>query len=87
MPETDPTVFVRLLLQHQNDLLRDILPLVGFLDDAQDVLQETAAALWRKFGNYDTSRPFLPWAKPFAHHEVLMCLRKRRRYTLKGTLP
>jgi RNA polymerase sigma-70 factor, ECF subfamily len=81
MSEMDPTVFVRLLVQHQNDLLRYILPLVGSLDDAQDVLQETATALWRKFDNYDPSRPFLPWAKQFAHHEVLMCLRKRRRYT------
>src|SRR5262249_34727404 len=36
MAETDPSLFVRLLLQHQNDLLRHILPLVGCLDDAQD---------------------------------------------------
>jgi RNA polymerase sigma-70 factor, ECF subfamily len=81
MAETDPSLFVRLLLQHQNDLLRYILPLVGCLDDAQDVLQETATALWRKFDQYDPDCPFLPWAKRFAHHEVLMCHRRRRRYT------
>ena len=81
MAETDPSLFVRLLLQHQNDLLRHILPLVGCFDDAQDVLQETATALWRKFDQYDPQQPFLPWAKRFARNEVLMHHRKRRRYT------
>jgi RNA polymerase sigma-70 factor (ECF subfamily) len=81
MAATDPSLFVRLLLQHQNDLLRYILPLVGCLDDAQDVLQETATALWRKFDQYDPQQPFLPWARRFARNEVLMHHRKRRRYT------
>lgn len=79
--ESDPSLFVRLLLQHQNDLLRYVLPLVGCLDDAQDVLQEVATALWRKFDQFDTQQPFLPWAKRFAHHEVLMHHRRRRKYT------
>jgi RNA polymerase sigma-70 factor (ECF subfamily) len=81
MVDAGPSQFVRLLIKHQNDLLRYILPLVGCLDDAQDVLQETATALWQKFDQYDPGRPFLPWAKRFAHHEVLMYHRKRRRYT------
>src|SRR5207249_4301644 len=81
MTEKDPSGFVRLLLQHQNDMLRYILPLVGSLDDAEDVLQETALALWRKFEQYDPRRPFLPWARHFAHNEVLMHHRKRRSYT------
>ena len=59
MVETDPSLFVRLLLQHQNDLLGYILPLVGCLDDAQDVLQETATALWQKFDRYDPGRPLI----------------------------
>lgn len=79
MAET--TRFVRLLLQHQNDLMRYILPLVGCLEDAQDVLQETALAVWRKFDQYDPQQPFLPWIKRFARNEVLMHHRKRRRYT------
>jgi RNA polymerase sigma-70 factor (ECF subfamily) len=81
MREADPALFVRLLLQHQNEVLRYILPLVGNLDDAQDVLQQTALALWQKFGQYDPERPFLPWARRFAHNEVLMHHRRQRRYT------
>jgi RNA polymerase sigma-70 factor, ECF subfamily len=81
MADTDPAHFVRLLLQHQNALLRYILPLVGHLADAQDVLQETAVALWEKFADFDPDRPFLPWARQFARNEVLMHHRRRRRYT------
>ena len=62
MPAEGPSAFVRLLLEHQGALLRYILPLVGNLDDAQDVLQQTALALWQKFGQYDPSLPFLPFA-------------------------
>lgn len=81
MVRTDPSLFVRLLLQHQQALLRYILPLVGNLEDAQDVLQQAALALWQKFEQYDPERPFLAWAKRFAHNEVLMHHRRRRRYT------
>jgi RNA polymerase sigma-70 factor (ECF subfamily) len=72
---------VSLLLEHQNALLRYILPLVGNLDDAQDVLQQTALALWQKFDQYDHARPFLPFARRFAHNEVLMHHRRKRRFT------
>ncbi len=78
-PEADQ--FVRLWVRHQNDLLRTIAPLVGSMDDAQDVLQETALALWKKFDEYEQSHPFLPWAREFAKYEVLMHHRRRQKYT------
>lgn len=78
-PEADQ--FVRLWVRHQNDLLRTIAPLVGSMDDAQDVLQETALALWKKRDAYEQSQPFLPWARQFAKYEVLMYHRRRQRYT------
>jgi RNA polymerase sigma-70 factor (ECF subfamily) len=81
LSQPDPSEFVRLLMQHQNALLKFILPLVGCMSDAQDVLQETATALWKKFEQYDAEQPFLPWAKQFARNEVLMYRRKSRRYT------
>lgn len=81
MSGADPSEFVKILLRHQDALLRYILPLVGCFDDAQDVLQETATAIWRKFDQYDPKQSFLPWAKQFARNEVLMHHRRRRRYT------
>lgn len=68
-------------MRNQDALLRYVLPLVGCFDDAQDVLQETAAALWKKFDQYDPQQPFLPWARQFARNEVLMHHRRRKRYT------
>jgi RNA polymerase sigma-70 factor (ECF subfamily) len=81
MGEPDTGQFVKLLVQHQNELLRFIAPMVGSVTDAQDVLQDTALALWKKFEQYDQEQPFLPWAKQFAKYEVLMYHRRRQRYT------
>jgi RNA polymerase sigma-70 factor (ECF subfamily) len=39
--------------------------------DADDVLQETALALFRRFADYDPSRPFVPWALGVAKLQVL----------------
>ena len=44
----------------------------------EDLLQETGKALWKKFGDYDPSLPFLPWAKTFARYEVLNYLGRQR---------
>lgn len=66
-----PERFARLFATHQQGLLRYILMLTGRLEDAQDVLQETSVALLRKIGEYDDSRPFMPWARRFAYYEVL----------------
>jgi RNA polymerase sigma-70 factor (ECF subfamily) len=81
LTESDKQVFIALWTRHQNDLLRAIAPLVGSMDDAQDVLQATAMAVWKKMDEYDQGRPFLSWAKQFAKYEVLMHHRRRQRYT------
>ena len=70
-------LLVRLLSQHQDQMFRYIFALVPHADDARDVLQETSVALCRKFGDYDTNKPFLPWAYSFAYLEVLKYPRAR----------
>lgn len=72
--------YVRLLMLHQRDVFRYIVSLVPGLADAQEVMQETALALWRKFDEYDASRPFVPWAKQFAYFEALRFCRARSKY-------
>ena len=37
----------------------------------EDIMQETAIALWRKFDAYDPARPFVAWACRFALLQVL----------------
>ncbi|MBA4067493.1 MAG: hypothetical protein C0501_28045 [Isosphaera sp.] len=69
--------FVRLFAGAEPEVYRYVFALVPDPDDARDVMQETAAALWRKFGEYDPARPFVPWACRFALTEVHNFRRRR----------
>ncbi|MCB1208536.1 MAG: sigma-70 family RNA polymerase sigma factor [Verrucomicrobiales bacterium] len=72
MPESSTSTenLILLLTQHQEQLFRYIFSLVPCEADAKDILQETSVALFRKFDQYDTTRPFLPWAYRFAYLQV-----------------
>lgn len=83
MAEAATEQFVRLFARHQRDLFRYVLTLVANVEDAHEVLQETAAALWRKFDQYRPEEPFVPWARKFAYFEVL---KFRRRHRYRGAL-
>jgi RNA polymerase sigma-70 factor (ECF subfamily) len=63
--------FVRLFAAAQSEVLRYILALVPDLDDAQEILQETAIDLWKRFDQYDPDCPIVPWACRFAYFQVL----------------
>jgi RNA polymerase sigma-70 factor (ECF subfamily) len=78
---TRTELLVRLLSKHQDDLFRYIFALLPHEEDARDVLQETSVALYRKFAEYDPSKPFLAWAYCFAYLEVL----KQRERNQRGT--
>jgi RNA polymerase sigma-70 factor (ECF subfamily) len=39
-------------------------------EEGDDLVQEEALVLWRRFDTYDRSRPFLPWALGIAHHLI-----------------
>jgi RNA polymerase sigma-70 factor (ECF subfamily) len=67
----DPERFVRLFVEGQREILRYILRLVPDIDDAHEILQDTAVDLWRKFDRYDPELAFAPWACGFAFRRVL----------------
>jgi RNA polymerase sigma-70 factor (ECF subfamily) len=68
--DPSPENLVLLLTRHQEPLFRYIFSLVPCEADAQDILQETSLALFRKWQHYDPARPFLPWAYRFAYLQV-----------------
>lgn len=70
--------FVMLFARHERDLYRYVLTLLPSPADAEDVVQEAAAALWQNFESFDPARPFLPWACRFAYHQVLNFRRRQR---------
>lgn len=72
-------LLVRLLAKHQEELFRYIFALLPHEEDARDVLQETSVALYRKFAEYDPSKPFLAWAYCFAYLEILKQRQRNQR--------
>lgn len=70
---------MRLFIASERELLRYIMAAVPSVPEARDILQETAAALWRKMDAYDPGAPFTPWACRFAAHEIRAFLRREHR--------
>ena len=73
--------FARLLIEHEPAMLRYVLVVIPNRSDARDILQECAAALWRRFPDYDSERPFVAWALGFVRMEIRRFLRKSQRRT------
>ena len=53
--------------------------MVPDVHEADDLLQETAVVLLRKFGDYDPRRPFVAWALGIAKLEILSARRRHAR--------
>lgn len=83
-PELNHDDFLRLLLHNEREILRYVMAIVPRAADAQEILQETAIALWKQFDRYDPSKPFAPWACRFAANKAKEHLRKQGRW--KGFL-
>ena len=81
-PPSSRENLVLLLSQHQECLYRYIYCLVPVEADARDIQQETSLALYRKWEQFDTSRPFLAWAFRFAYLQVLKHREKSARSPL-----
>jgi len=69
--------FERLFLPAQTRLRGYLLAATGDETVADDLFQNVAVVLWRKFGEYDRFRSFTAWATGIARLEVL-----KRRQTL-----
>ncbi len=61
---------MRLFLENEPQILRAVMVLVPQRNDARDIVQDTAIALWEHFGQYDPERPFLNWALGYARIHV-----------------
>lgn len=72
--------FVELLQAHSGRIYSYIRTLVlNDLNDAEDVFQNTCAAAWAKFSEFEQGSSFGAWACQIAYFEVLRERRNRRR--------
>ena len=76
----DQQEFLRVFLANEREILRYVVALVPNLGDAQEIVQQTAVALWEKFDDYDRSRPFAPWACRFALNVTRQWMARRQRW-------
>ncbi len=74
--------FLSLFLAAEADIYRYVCALAPQPDEARDIVQETALALWEQFDRYDRSRPFVPWALRFALNKVRQHAAKTGRFPL-----
>lgn len=74
---SDRESFITLYAHYQLDIYRYVLSLLKNSADAQDVVQETAVVLWKKFNSYEPETSFKAWACRIALYETMNYRRKR----------
>jgi RNA polymerase sigma-70 factor (ECF subfamily) len=83
-PSADPAAaqqrFLSLFLRSEREIFRYVAALVPNVTDAEDIVQQTAVALWEKFDAYDPSLPFTPWACRFALNKARQWIERRQRW-------
>ena len=77
---TDQEEFLSLFLRSEREIFRYVSVLFPSLPDAEDIVQQTAVALWEKFDEYDPKLPFTPWACRFALNKARQWVERRHRW-------
>src|SRR5207237_9075548 len=72
--------FLSLFLRSEREIFRYVAALVPHVADAEDIVQQTALALWQKFDAYDPCQPFTPWACRFALNKTKQWPEPRQRW-------
>ena len=70
---------IGLITKNQGSLRAYIYTLLPDPAQVDDVLQETNLVVWRKAAEYDTARPFMPWACRIALFQVKAARRDNSR--------
>lgn len=83
-PLNDPAAerqrFLTLFLRSEKEIFRYVAVLVPNIADAEDIVQQTALALWEKFDAYDPAQPFTPWACRFALNKARQWIERHQRW-------
>lgn len=77
----DKGAFGMLVRMHQKRLLRMVLGMVGDVDSAMDVVQESFVRAYQALERFDESQPFYPWLSTIATHLALNQIKRSRRET------
>lgn len=73
------TEFARLLNDAHRELFGFIFAVLQNRSDAEDVYQQTALVMWRKFSQFTAGTSFIAWAIRVAQFEIMDHVKARRR--------
>ena len=73
--DDEPLDFGRLFVHHQGRIYGYIRGLVADRHHAEEILQDTASVLWRKFGDFRPGSDFLAWSLAVAR----LCAKEHQR--------
>jgi RNA polymerase sigma-70 factor (ECF subfamily) len=75
--------FLGLFIAHQREIFTFILMLVPKAADAEDLLQETATIMWRKFEQFEKGTNFTRWGVAIARNRIMKFWERQRSSWLK----
>lgn len=75
----DPLEFTRLFVASQAAFHGFVFTMVHDRHAADDLVQDLASRLWRKFGEYDHEKPFVAWGLGFARLLAFEWRRKQQK--------
>jgi RNA polymerase sigma-70 factor (ECF subfamily) len=78
-PRDSNAEFARLLREAHRELFGFIFAMLQNRADAEDVYQQTALVLWRKFSTFEPGTNFIAWAIRVAQFEIKDYVKARRR--------
>jgi RNA polymerase sigma-70 factor (ECF subfamily) len=79
-PSAEQQRFLSLFLRSEKEIFRYVVALVPNITDAEDIVQQTALALWERFDAYDPAQPFTPWACRFALNKARQWIDRHQRW-------
>ncbi len=82
LPAEPQLAFTRLFVANQAAFQGYFVAITHDLHAADDLLQDLAGRLWKKFGTYDDGRPFVAWGLGFARLVALEWWRAQQRKPL-----
>ncbi len=70
--------FLRLLMLNDKRIYAYILSFVPNAADADDIMQEASAVMWRKFSSFIPGMDFVAWALTIARYQILSYFKKKK---------
>ena len=77
--ESRTKLFFRLFMANESRIYTYILMLVPHRAEADDIMQETAMVMWKRFADFEAGTNFVRWSRQIAFYKILDFRKKRNK--------